>query len=49
MNSSTILDLFRNTGIQEPSQEQQQNVVALLTGTIIDTPAFLKAGIEMVE
>jgi hypothetical protein len=50
MNSSAdILDLFKETGIDNPTEIQIQNVVALLERTIEDRQNFLNTGIQTAE
>ena len=49
MNSSIILDLFRETGIENPTGTQTGIAAALLAGKIRDKKAFLEAGIETAE
>lgn len=48
-SSADILDLFRETGIDNPTDIQIQNVVALLERTIEDKKNFLKAGMKKAE
>jgi 5'-deoxynucleotidase YfbR-like HD superfamily hydrolase len=44
-----IYELFRSTGINNPTETQINNTVALLDRTIQDKEAFLNAGVEAVE
>lgn len=47
--SATLIDLFRHTGIDNPSQTQIQLVQSLLSRKIHDIATFLESGLKTAE